>query len=75
MPIPKIYTKIAHRIVTLRKEQGISQERLAAEAKINRAHMGHIEQGKKRPTVETLEKIAYALHVSLIDLFQVNNPQ
>ena len=60
-----IYIKLGKRISLLRKEQGLSQEKLASKAELNRSYMGFIEQGKKRPSLETLAKIANALDIPL----------
>lgn len=49
-------------IATLRKELGLSQEHLALEAEIARAHMGVIERGEANISLETLEKIAGVLN-------------
>lgn len=54
---------------SLRKERGWSQQRLAAEAGINKVTLVHIETGKTSPNVETLEKLAGALGVELGDFF------
>lgn len=48
-------------IATLRKERGLSQERLAQEANIDRAYMGTIERGEANVTLETLAKVAKVL--------------
>ncbi len=53
----------------IRKEQGWSQERTAAEAGIDRVTLVHIETGRSNPTVETLRKLAAALGVEVADFF------
>jgi transcriptional regulator with XRE-family HTH domain len=45
-------------IVELRKKHGLSQERLALEADVDRTRMGEIERGAANPTVDTLDRIA-----------------
>jgi transcriptional regulator with XRE-family HTH domain len=52
----------------LRKSRGWSQERLAADASLNRSYMGEIERAHAIPTLATAEKLAQALEVSLSDL-------
>lgn len=66
----KIYEKIGSRIVEARKAKGMSQEKLASESGVDRSHMGFIEQGRRRPTVSTLHRVAQALGVKLEDLFK-----
>lgn len=63
--IDNLYEEVGRRIVSARKAKGISQERLAAECEIDRSHIGFIEQGRRRPTLSTLYKIAMALDTSL----------
>ena len=53
----------------IRKGQGWSQERTAAEAGIDRVTLIHIETGRSSPTVETLQKLAGALGVEVADFF------
>lgn len=47
----------------LRVPRGLSQERLALEAKIDRAYVGRIERGLENVTVDTIEILAKALGV------------
>lgn len=68
--IDSVYTEIAKRIVAERKRQNITQERLATISDVDRTHMGLIEQGRRRPTLSTLYKVAGALNISLEKLFK-----
>jgi transcriptional regulator with XRE-family HTH domain len=68
--IDAIYAEVAKRIVTERKKQNITQERLATMSDVDRTHMGLIEQGRRRPTLSTLYKLAGALGISLEQLFK-----
>ena len=68
--IDSIYNEIIKRIVIERKRQGITQERLATLSDIDRTHMGLIEQGRRRPTLSTLHKVATTLKISLEQLFK-----
>ena len=54
------------RRVRLRK--GLSQEALAAKAKIHRNHMGAIERGETNITLLNMEKIGKALGVKVREL-------
>lgn len=69
MPKSNIHQKIAANIRELRKKKQITQERLALEANLNRAYIGYIERGERKPSVETLERIARVLQVPLHQLF------
>ena len=68
--IEAVYQEIGQRIVAARKAKGMSQEQLAAESKIDRSHMGFIEQGRRKPTLYTLFKISNTLGISLEELFR-----
>ena len=68
--IESVYKEIGKRITKERKRQGMSQERIAAVSGIDRSHIGFIEQGRRKPTLATLYKIAAALNVSLEELFR-----
>ncbi len=68
--IDAIYSEITKRIVTERKRQSITQEKLATLSEIDRTHMGLIEQGRRKPTLSTLHKIAKTLGMSLEQLFK-----
>ena len=64
-----IYRKIASNIRRVRKDRNITQESLAHDAGLNRAYIGYIERGERKPSVETLEKIAKSLNVRIFELF------
>lgn len=61
--------KFGRKIQKRRKEMGITQEELADRLNLSRTHMGHIEQGRKSPSMEVLNKIAKALKTSPKDFF------
>lgn len=65
-----IYKIIGERIRKLRKVHGLSQEKLAERAGIDRSHMGFIEQGRRQPTIATLQKLTKVLGISLEELFR-----
>jgi transcriptional regulator with XRE-family HTH domain len=49
----------------VRKQQGVSQEKLALMAGIDRSYIGRVERGDNNVAIVTLQKIAQALHISL----------
>lgn len=51
-----------------RLKQGISQEKLALMAEIDRSYIGRVERGDNNVAVLTLLKIAQALNVSIENL-------
>ena len=60
---------VGNRIRYLRKQRGISQEKLALIAGIDRTYLAGIESGKRNATIISLEKIINALGVSMKDFF------
>ncbi len=65
----KINEKLGKKIQKLRKSAGYSQEKFSELLKISRTHAGHIEQGRKSPSLKLMERIARVLKVKVSDLF------
>ena len=57
------------RLVDLRKTTGLSQEAFAFKCGLDRTYIGIIERGEKSPTLNTIEKVAIALNITIKDLF------
>jgi transcriptional regulator with XRE-family HTH domain len=53
----------------IREEAGLSQAQLARESGVDRATINKIEQGKRSPSIATLESLARTLGVDLADFF------
>lgn len=68
--VDQVYAELGKRIVKARNIKGMSQEKLATDSGIDRSHMGFIEQGRRKPTLSTLFKIAKSLGMSLEQLFK-----
>lgn len=49
----------------LRLRKGISQERLAEQASLDRTFVSMIERGRRRPTLDTAKRLASALGIPL----------
>ncbi len=62
--------QLGMRIRFLRKEKKMSQEDLALEANINKNYLSDLENGRRNPSFEILEKLAVALGISLSELFK-----
>ena len=62
--------RVAERVAQLRQERGMSQEALGAKARINRVTVARLEAALHPPSIETLDRIARALGVTLADLVQ-----
>lgn len=57
------------KIKELRKQKGLSQEKLANLAEIDRTYLPTIEKGERNVSIEVVEKLAIALDVKIKDLF------
>jgi len=64
-----IYQLVAKNINIYRIKHGLSQEDLAHSAGLNRAYIGYIERCERKPTLETINKIAKALRIEINKLF------
>ena len=69
----ELNSKICLRIKFERIKRNLSQEQLAEIADLNRNTVGNIERGLASPTVDTLEKLAKAFNMGVLDLMDVSN--
>lgn len=60
---------IGQRIRNYRTQKGLSQEKLAELAGCHPTYIGQFERGEKNATLESVEKIASAMDISLSELF------
>ncbi len=60
---------IGQRIRNYRTKKGLSQEKLAELAGCHPTYIGQLERGEKNATLESVEKIASAMDISLSELF------
>ena len=61
---------VGQRIRNYRLTQGLSQEKLAELSGCHPTYIGQLERGEKNATLESIEKVATALKISLSELFQ-----
>lgn len=61
----EIVKSFGTKLQNLRKQQGISQERLAELSGLHRTYISSLERGKRNPTLTTLSAIATALNVDM----------
>ncbi len=61
---------IGARIKELRKQAGLTQEQLAEAVELDARHLSRLEVGKHFPSLDSLERIAVALNVPLVEFFQ-----
>ncbi len=58
------------RISSLRKDKGLSQEKLALRSGLDRTYINSVENGKRNVSIVNISKIAKALKISLKRLFE-----
>ncbi len=61
------------RVRALRKERGLTLVDLASRAKLSYSYLSEIERGAKRPSLETINKLAGALSLTGADLAETAN--
>lgn len=62
--------QLGKRIAYLRKKRGMSQLDLSLEANVSKSYISDLENGRRNPSALLLQRIAFALGVSLEKLFQ-----
>ena len=65
---------LAWNLKRLRAERGISQERLAADAEVDRAYVSELERKRANPTIDLLDRLAKELGVPLAAFFAPPQP-
>jgi transcriptional regulator with XRE-family HTH domain len=63
--LPSVFGEVVRE---LRHARGLSQERLAAEAGVDRAYMGLLERGGRNPSLTMMARVANGLGVALSDV-------
>lgn len=64
-----IYKNFGEAVRHYRKKNNLSQEGLAAKAKIDLTTVSEIESGLRNPSLKTIHKLALALRIKIKDLF------
>jgi len=66
----KAQEQLGMRIKYLRQKRRWSQEDLALNSSINRNYISDLENGRRNPSLEILERITVALDITLEELFK-----
>ena len=66
---------VGERIRSIRKEQRISQEKLAERAGLHFTYIGGVERGERNIGLENLSRIATALGMEIRDLCPAKDPK
>jgi transcriptional regulator with XRE-family HTH domain len=54
-----------------RERHGLSQERLAHDAEVDRSYVGGLERQEENPTVDLLDRLAKTLEVQVSEFFKL----
>ena len=65
--------KFGLKIKIERVKLGVSQEKLAEKAGLNRNSIGAIERGESSPTLDTINSLAKAFGLSLQEIMNLNS--
>lgn len=65
-----IKQRVGRRIRELRNEAGLSQEKLALAAELDRTYIASVESGKRNISIVNLEKIVNALNCTFAVFFK-----
>lgn len=67
-PSHELLERIAHNVRVLRVHSGFTQERLADVAELDRTYIGDLEHCRHNPSAATLEALAVALEVDVVEI-------
>ena len=59
---------VGRALAKIRKTKGMTQEVLSGLSDIGRTHLSAIERGDRKPTLETIYRIANALDISMVQI-------
>ena len=59
----KLRGVVARNVKTMREASGLSQEELAHAARMHTTYLSGIENGRRNPTLDVIERLAAALNV------------
>jgi len=66
----KISKQLGQNMKRIRSKKGMSQGDIARALEVDRGYISNIENGKKNPTIATIQKLANALGVSADELLK-----
>lgn len=66
-----LHTHIAHAVRQTREAQGLSMLAVAERAGLSQQMVSYVERGIRKPSLETLVRIAHVLELDLVELLQV----
>ncbi|UOR10646.1 helix-turn-helix domain-containing protein [Halobacillus amylolyticus] len=66
----EIEKAFGHSLKIIRREQSLSQEKLAQLSDLDRTYISLLERGKRNPTIVTIFNLANALNINPTDLIK-----
>ncbi|HEX5425436.1 MAG TPA: helix-turn-helix transcriptional regulator [Candidatus Acidoferrales bacterium] len=72
-PSKSLVSTLAENIRRLRHERNLSQEELADICGLHRTYVGSVERAERNVTLSSLEVLAQALGVSVVDLLSAGD--
>jgi transcriptional regulator with XRE-family HTH domain len=66
----KVQQQFGDKLKKLRKQKGLSQERLASKCGLHRTYISDIERGSRNVSLKNIERIAKALKININELFR-----
>lgn len=64
-----IREQFGNRLMELRKERKMTQDKLAEKSELTRVYISGIEQGKRNVSLEVIAKLAEALDIEIKEFF------
>lgn len=61
--------KILKKVKCLRKQKNMTLNEVSEKTKLSVGYLSNLENCKRIPSLDTLDKIAYALGVDIVDFF------
>ena len=68
----KLHIKVGIKILLERNKRKLSQDKLAELAGLSKTALGSIERGESVPSINTVDRIAKALGMSVVELIDVS---
>ena len=62
--------RVARNVTYWRKERGVSQQSLSADAGLSRTYLSRVENGVETVSIDHLEKLAIALKIDIVELLK-----
>lgn len=70
----QLINQVGKRIRILRKNRGLTQEKLGEQVQLPQSYIGGVERGEKNISMETLERLIHALDIHPAELFETELP-